>query len=354
MTSTLRIHRLQLALAALAVSGAQAYAGLNIIPVWDTTVTAAPNAADYQAGFNYAIEQFTSRFANDMTVRVKVVLGGTGGSSGAAFTTAYTYSEIRDALIARTSIAAAGLPVDDPVSEDHVYALTVANALALGLPNRDVDTKLTENDATLAGIITLEGNDAYRFDPADPNPATAVGVDFVGTAEHEISEILGRTQGNFPSELLPNDLYRFTAPGVRGLTPNEPGVYFSIDLGATKLKGFNQQGGDGDLQDWDSEDLTDAFNAISDGSTGTFMSAVDFTAMEAIGYTPMAPVTTSQPALRITASAGSLVLAWDAAAAGFTLESKSNLAGSTWTTVGTQNPTTEPIGTENRFYRLRK
>jgi len=341
----------QLAMVGVFASALQVRAGLNIVPFFDASVTNAPNAADYMAGFNYAAQQFTSRFANNITVNIKVVVSGTGGTSGPAFTSQYTYAEIHSALVASSSLAVAGLPADDQVTNSHIYSLTVANAAAIGLTNRVVDSQLTGNDPNLAGVITLEGNPNYRFDPANPIPAVPVGVDFVGTAEHEISEVLGRTQGNFPSELLPFDLYRFTAPGVRGLTIDQPGVYFSIDQGATRLKAFNQLVSGGDLQDWDGADPTDAFNASGDGTVGTSMTPVDFTVMQAIGYSL---IFTARPVLTLNVSGNTITLSWDATATGYTLESKASLTDPSWTTVGTDNPSMVAIAPGNAFFRLRK
>ena len=69
-------HFVKLVLAAVASSLAQAHAGLRIVPTFDATVTGTPNAVDYIAAFNYAAQQFSAHFANDITVNIKVVLGG--------------------------------------------------------------------------------------------------------------------------------------------------------------------------------------------------------------------------------------------------------------------------------------
>jgi len=71
---------------------------------------------------------------------------------------------------------------------------------------------------------------------------------------------------------------------------------------------------------------------------------------------PTTPVggAVAKPTLQIAVSGTKITLSWDASAAGFTLESKSNLSDSAWTTVGTANPTTVTIDGSSKLYRLRK
>jgi len=65
--------------------------------------------------------------------------------------------------------------------------------------------------------------------------------------------------------------------------------------------------------------------------------------------------TTARPTLSAKVSGKNITLSWDASATGFTLVSTTNISSNTiWTTVGTQNPTTEAMGTEKKFYRLVK
>ena len=267
-----------MALIAIATSGVQAHAQLQIVPTFDATLTSKPNAADYEAAFNYAASQFTSVFGNNTTINIVVALGDSGGSSVTTMSTSYSYTELRAALASHSSIAAASLPATDPFNGAQTYGLTTANAQAIGLPI------LTVANGTLPvdGVVTLEPNVNFHFDPAHPGGTT---FDFVGTAEHEISEVLGRTQ-NLPDSLLPFDLYRFKSAGVRSIDSADTGVYFSTDNGTTKIKGFNGPTG-GDLQDWDTADPTDAFNFSGSSSTISHMTAADITALEAIGYTPV-------------------------------------------------------------------
>lgn len=69
---------------------------------------------------------------------------------------------------------------------------------------------------------------------------------------------------------------------------------------------------------------------------------------------PTAPVGGPAPTLTIARSGANLAISWDASATGYTLKSKNSLSDATWTTVGTQNPTTVTPGTGAKFYRLEK
>ncbi len=69
---------------------------------------------------------------------------------------------------------------------------------------------------------------------------------------------------------------------------------------------------------------------------------------------PVGGTTTTGPTLKISVASGVATISWDTSATGFTLESKDSLTDTAWTTVGTQNPTTQTIGSGSKFYRLRK
>jgi hypothetical protein len=65
------------------------------------------------------------------------------------------------------------------------------------------------------------------------------------------------------------------------------------------------------------------------------------------------PPTSSSVTASIAKSGNNIVIQW--APTGGTLETTSSLSGTpTWTTVGTTNPATIPIGTGNAFYRIKQ
>ena len=257
--------------------------GLVINVTYDSTVTSAANSAQIQSGFAYAAQQFTSRYSDPITINITVAAGTTGlGGSSTQLAGFYTYTQIRNALIADATTAndasaVSTLPVVDPTG-GHNYATSTAQAKALSLTGAS-----TNNDGTYTFNNTL----SYTFDPN--NRAVAGKYDFIGVSMHEISEIMGRIPGlgaNFGDggpDYLPFDLFRYTAAGTRNFT-NGNGIYFSINNGTTNLKNFNFPNGNGsDPQDWASG-TNDSFNAFTGSGVQNDLTPVDITTMDVIGY----------------------------------------------------------------------
>lgn len=176
---------------------------------------------------------------------------------------------IADARSASDQTAVASLPPADPTG-GRSELMATSEARALGLTGyRGTD-----------GFVGFDKSSSWTFNPA----SRAVGgeFDFIGVAEHEISEVLGRMAdlGTFGG-LDPLDLFRYSAPNGRALSPGNR-QYFSINGGATNLDTFNGTGG-GDLGDWAGYPL-DAFNAAVPPGVMLPISAADVTELDVLSY----------------------------------------------------------------------
>ena len=227
----------------------------------------SPNFIQISNAIVYTEREFSSLFTNPITVNIQVVADFdiSGGESFENYTNT-TYSAIRNALIARAVTAdnltsVASLPAADPTAGG-IFTLALPEAKALGF--------IAANDTNLDGSFHFGDFDPWTFDPT--NRAATGKEDFIGTAEHEFSEIMGRNSDlgfYMTNGFQPFDLFRYSAPGVRSFDLNATNAYFSIDGGNTVLKLFNPES-TGDDQDWnDVSDPPDSFdsNGLLDAET---------------------------------------------------------------------------------------
>jgi hypothetical protein len=259
--------------------------GLSININYDSSVGNAPAA--FRAAINYVVNFFESIFTNPITINIDVGFGEVDGLSlpanalGASIINAassYTYTQIRSALVAGATLGTgATLPVSD-LTHGGNLDIGRADAKALGL--------LSGNSTTIDGWVGFSSIPGiFTFDPN--NRAVPSEYDFIGTAFHEISEVMGRVAwlGNtihYPNAYSAMDLFRYSAAGVHQLVGGHP-AYFSIDGGNTNLGNFNTNS-NGDLGDWAAGVGNDAFLAFSNSGIANVFSSTDIKLLGAIGW----------------------------------------------------------------------
>jgi hypothetical protein len=273
--------------AALALGIPACSFALTFTNVWDSSLGSYSNEAQAEADV-LAVESFYSaNFSNPVTVNLQIDYSTSNqvlGESQTSLVGFASYTTVKNALQAAAvtpeAIVATGtLGATDPTGGGN-FAIASAEAKALGIipASSDID-----------GIFTF-GNQPYALDPN--NRAVSGDYDFIGVAEHEITEIMGRIpgldqtltlqSGQQVNYYLPFDLFRYTAPGVHSLTQYAPGAYYSDDGGVTIGRKYNTVPG-ADPQDWDGA-VPDSYNAF--GNTGVEMPVgnVDLSVMDVLGY----------------------------------------------------------------------
>lgn len=235
-------------------AGASAF---TIVPTFDTTITNDPNSAAIQAAINRSLAIYSTLFNDPLTVNILFRYStvdpngnplGTGVAARSNFViysipwNTYLNSLRADARSANDAVANASLPVSamsaninpSSASGRAIGLVTPGNMTAAGAPG----------GGSFDGIITLNSSLQFAFNRP---PGTA--TDAQRAIEHEVDEVLGLGSSiNAFSDLRPQDLFSWSAPGTRNVTATGT-RYFSIDGGNTRIVDFNQTAG-GDYGDW--------------------------------------------------------------------------------------------------------
>ena len=309
------------ALVLFLVGGTISARALTITPIFDTSITTAPDAAAIESSIDTATATISSLYSNPITVNI-VFKYKSGSFLGQSEASIYydTYNTYVGELAADASanpqntvlpVALAHLSSGNDASGSGDIETTSADFRAIGddtaTPCYNSSGTFVSNCGQIAdGVITISSSQPIDF--ARPVPAyngSNDEYDAIRVEEHEIDEVLGvggtgttLATSDQGSKFGPLDLYRYAAPNTPSYTSvGSASSYFSIDGGTTDIVGFNQQRS-GDLADWGPNTTSctdggtggpgyvqDAF-ACNNQQADETASSPEATALEAIGYDP--------------------------------------------------------------------
>jgi hypothetical protein len=284
--------------AAFAVAPASA---LTIDATFDSSITSSANAPSIEASIDSAIGIFDSLITTNETVSIDFQYTNLGsGVLGASNFSVYTvnYSTFVSDLTATSTSANDATALanlnsgNGNTAANTQIALSSANARAIGLSGDAGAVTVAGTPGTFDGVVKLGSTQPFQFSTGTNRTIAPGSFDAMATLEHEIDEVLGLGSGLDlnPVTLRPQDLFRYSAPGVGSFSANATSSYFSIDGGKTSIVGFNQNGS-GDFGDWLSPSCPQSPNLVqyaftcAGGSADVTATSPEGVNLDVIGYT---------------------------------------------------------------------
>lgn len=236
--------------------------GLIIHATFDSSITGNPNAAAIEAMLTRTVAIYESLFSDPITIQILFRYANTApngtpfppGAGAQSLSVVYTipWDVVLNALRsdARTSndnLANAHLP-GSALSTNIITKSANGRAIALNTPTGMFANGTVGPGGPYDGIVTLNSSAPAPFQFT--RPINAGNLDAQRFTEHEMDEVIGfgSRLGHPVDDLLPQDLFSWSSPGVRNISTSGT-RYFSINGGATNIVNFNQDP-NYDLGDW--------------------------------------------------------------------------------------------------------
>ena len=314
-----------------------AHASLDILPTFDSSITALGDAAAVEAAISNATHAIQGDFANsfDVPILFKAAHDGLDGFlaiSNSTFSTR-TYRDYVDLLELAASSHPGNAVLKTAVNNlgsgntGGTDGVIVTNTVlqALGVPASDVPGGYDANGnfvglGAFDGVITINVDQPFTYtEPVPVYDGHNLTYDATRAVDHEIDEVLGGGGSgstlNYVSQFGTDnpdsvftfyqgalDLYRYSAPETPSFSTSEAAeAYLSVNGGASEIVGFNNfsQGDYGDFgPNIDSCAgggfggpaglILDAFSCNNETAEKFTSVSPEYAMLESIGYDPTA------------------------------------------------------------------